>query len=259
MNSHRILITVFLLATTFFSCKKDKSDDTSPGQAEVQIMLTDTPGVYDAVLVDILSVEVHTANGGWNALNPINAGVYDLLDFSNGLDTMLGTTMVPAGIVSQIRLMLGPNNSVVDDGITYNLTVPSGIQSGLKLNLHETLQGGITYRFWLDFDAGRSIVKEGNGDYLLKPVIRVFSEATSGAIKGVVVPDSATAHVMAVIGTDTAGTIPDSTGAFLVGGLAAGTYNVIFTNMNGYKDTTIAGVGVTNGVVTDLGLILMKQ
>lgn len=55
---------------------------------------------------------------------------------------------------------------------------------------------GIEYKLWLDFDAGRSVVEIGNGNYILKPVIRIYSEATSGAIKGSVLPPTHIAQLM---------------------------------------------------------------
>ena len=56
------------------------------------------------------------------------------------------------------------------------LKTPSGQESGLKVQVHQEVTGGILYRLTLDFDAGRSIVKAGNsGKYLLKPVLRIFS------------------------------------------------------------------------------------
>lgn len=250
---------ILICFTVLIGCKKESSNsDNKVGRAYVEVLLTDTPGLYDAVYIEILKVDIHTDNSGWTTLSSINSGIYNLLDFTNGIDTLIGSASIPTGTVSQIRFYLGMNNSVVIDGTTHMLDVPSGSQSGLKVNLHQQLNNGISYKIWLDFDAGRSIVEKGNGTYSLKPVVRAYSDAISGAIKGISFPDSATAHVMAITGTDTSGTIPDSLGNFLIGGLSAGTYNVVFTNMNGYKDTTISPVNVSVGAITDMGVIQMQ-
>jgi hypothetical protein len=45
--------------------------------------------------------------------------------------------------VQQIRLILGTRNTVVD-GITYPLSTPSAEQSGLKLQVNQTLQEGVS-------------------------------------------------------------------------------------------------------------------
>jgi hypothetical protein len=44
------------------------------------------------------------------------------------------------------------------------------------------------YTVLLDFDANKSIVKQGNGTYSLKPVIRTIEQAISGAVKGKITP-----------------------------------------------------------------------
>lgn len=160
--------------------------------AKLRIILTDAPANYQEVLIDIQEVRVHSAadgeEGGWRTLSDINAGVYNLLDFTNGVDTLIAEEEMPFGTISQIRLMLGENNRIKKGGEYYVIKTPSAQQSGLKLKVHADLNRGVTYHLWLDFDAGRSIVEKGNGSYSLKPVIRVFTEATSGAIKGFVAP-----------------------------------------------------------------------
>ena len=60
--------------------------------------------------------------------------------------------------ISQFRFILGDNNTVVVDGITYPLKAPSGQQSGFKVNVDETLTEGVKYEVWTDFDVQKSIV-----------------------------------------------------------------------------------------------------
>lgn len=220
--------------------------------------MTDAPGDYDQVNVDIQGVEIHSDQNGWVSL-PANKGVYNLLDFTNGLDTLLASGTVETGTISQIRLVLGSNNSVMVDGKLYPLSTPSAQQSGLKLNIHAVLTKGITYTILLDFDADKSIVHTGKDTYILKPVIRTVAKALDGAIKGVVNPTAAFPSVMAVSGTDTFGTYADSaTGAYLVQGVKAGTYKVMFFPKSPYADTVINNVSVTTGMVTDMGTITIK-
>jgi hypothetical protein len=234
------------------------SDDDSKN-ARIEIRLTDAPGDYDEVNIDIQAVEIHADDGdpnsGWRSLD-INPGVYNLLELTNGLDTLLGVIEVPAGRVSQIRLVLGDNNTIKIGDDVINLSTPSAQQSGLKLNVHTDLEGGITYKFLLDFDAARSIVHTGSDDYKLKPVIRVVTEATSGAIRGSVSVPASTPAVYAIIEDDTLGTsFTDATGNFLIKGLPAGTYTVSFSPATGYTIDDKTGVVVTVGNVTDVGLV----
>jgi len=159
-----------------------------------------------------------------------------------------------------MRLILGSNNSVVIDGKTYDLKTPSAQQSGLKFNIHATLTDGIEYRLWIDFDASRSIVSTGSGNYILKPVIRTYTEAIGGSIKGYVLPAAALPQVWAVQGTDTLLALPDSaTGHYLIGGVNAGNWNLLLhAQDSSYTDTAFT-VSVANGVVTNAGTVTLQK
>ena len=239
-----------LLTLVFASCSNDNN-------ARLEVRLTDSPGDFEEVNIDIQGVQVNTSDGnsGWQSLE-IESGIYNILELTNGIDTLLGSIELPAGRIQQIRLVLGDENSVKVDGVTYAISTPSAQQSGLKLNLHTTLTEGITYRILLDFDAARSVVERGNHTYSLKPVIRAIEEATSGAISGTVSPADATPAVYAIIGADTVGTaFADEGGKFLIKGLDAGTYFVSIIPKEGYTAVDKTDVVVTVGNVTDLGII----
>ena len=262
MKALRILLAVLFLAMTsltFTACKKEK------GNSRLSVYLTDAPAGYDAVLIDIVSVQIKASSdqgdNGWQQL-PVNAGVYNLLDFTNGMDTLLSSIELPAGKVSQLRLILGTNNSIVVSGISTPLPLetPSAQTSGLKFNIHADLVEGVEYKLWIDFDAARSIVVTGNNDYKLKPVIRTFTEATSGAIKGNVQPLSANAAVFAISGADSLSALPDPvSGNYLIRGVPAGSWSVVADGNNGYADKTVNNVTVVLGQVTVVDTITLIQ
>jgi len=245
---------ILTVAGLLFSCSSD-----SPQTATLQVRLTDAPGDFEEVNIDIQDVQVNsdsTSSSGWKSLQ-VKKGVYNLLKLTNGLDTLLGDAQLPAGRISQVRLILGSNNSVKVLGQTSSLSTPSAQQSGLKIQVHAVLTAGITYKITLDFDAARSIVTTGSSAFILKPVIRSIVAAESGAIKGVVSPVTSTPAVFAISGTDTVATTyaDQVTGNFLLKGLAAGSYTVGFSPKTGFVATTKTGVAVTLGNVTDLGTV----
>lgn len=248
MNNWRILIGM-LVAVMFLATACQKQD----GDATLNVRLTDAPGDYEAVNVEIERVDVHTDVDGWVTLNTY-AGVYNLLDYVNGEDTLLATAELPAGSISQIRLILGDDNTVQVDGQVYELKTPSAQQSGLKLNFHDTLAVGVVHGLILDFDAGQSVVETGNGKYILKPVIRVMGVDVTTGIEGSVLPAINTS-VMAYNASDTVSTYTDLTGNFVIGGLAPGTYDVALSPIAPYTDTTLIGVTVTAGSFTNVGVI----
>lgn len=250
------LISVILTSLILFIYACDNND----GTAKFNLRLTDAPADYDSVFIDIQSVEVHFQtedDGGWMTLDGINAGVYDLLQLNNGLDSLLVSTDLPAGTISQIRLVLGENSSVIIDGESFVLTTPSAYTSGLKLNVHAQLEAGLTYNMWIDFDAARSIVSTGSGKYNLKPVIRTYTEAASGAIKGVVLPIEAKPYVFLVADGDTIGSIADSTGFFMLSGVPEGTHNVEFEPAGSFTGKTVNDVVVELGFVTEMDTVII--
>jgi len=253
-----LLLLLFAVAMT--SCNKDNN-----ATARVEVRLTDAPGDYQEVNIDIQDVQVNSDDGtpseGWKSLNLSNKGIFNLMKLTNGLDTLLGEVQLPVGKISQLRLILGSNNSIKVSDQTVLLTTPSAQQSGLKVQIHTDLKEGITYKILIDFDAARSIVSTGSGKFILKPVIRTVVEAESGSVKGLVSPVASRPAVYALSGTDTiATTFADSTsGKFLLKGLAAGTYNVSFAPKSGYLPTTKENVSVTVGNVTDIGTVMIAQ
>jgi hypothetical protein len=246
----------------FISCNKNSS---SGGTGHLEVRLTDDPAVYDAVYIDVQKVEVNVsadsgAKSGWQTVPLFRPGIYNLLDFRNGMDTVLAATDLPAGKLSQMRLVLGNNNSVVINGQSYDLKTPSAQQSGLKFNIHATLTDGIVYRLWIDFNAGRSIVTTGDGSFILKPVIRTYTEAIGGSIKGFALPAAAKPQVWAVQGTDSLLALPDTaTGYYFFGGVNAGNWGLlIHAQDSAYKDTTFT-VSVSDGAVTNAGTVTLQK
>lgn len=252
-------ITLLVLLLTSWSCKKADDTQNAQGKASVSMHLTDDPAAYDAVYIDIQQVEVTVEGSSAVTLTPVRPGVYNLLSFRNGLDTLLLRADIPAGKISQMRLILGANNWVVVDGNRYDLNTPSAQESGLKLNLNETFAANGSYDLWIDFDAGKSINQTGNGKYMLKPVVRAYSKATDGRIKGYVLPPQAATTVYVTNGIDTYSAIPADDGYFMFTGLASGTYQVTFdAAILPFQDLVLSNVKVDYGVTTDLGITTLK-
>ena len=191
-------IITLLMAFTFQSCTND-NNDTIDKTVRVQLKLVDAPGDYLEVNVEIVDVQYNSTEdeGGWESFGteedyPINV---DLTELTAGNSLILADTIIPSGMMKQIRLVLSDNNNLVyedEEGIEQetHLDTPSAQQSGLKLKLNEELEPGYSYTFILDWDVQKSIVKAGNsGKYNLKPVIRVNAEVNSGSIMGKVEGD----------------------------------------------------------------------
>jgi len=250
-------ITLLASSLAFTSCNKD--DDNNDGaKARLGIRLTDGPADYDAIYLDIRQVEIITDANANVVLTPYRPGIYDLLRLRNGIDTLLLNADIAPGTISQIRLILGTENSIVVNGVAHALNTPSAQESGLKLNIHETLVAGRSYEIFLDFDAAKSILLTGNGEYKLKPVIRAFTAETNGRIKGSVFPASALIIVYAESGAETYSAIPNADGFFQFTGLQEGSYKLTFdADVPVYNDVVKTNVAVNYGVSTDIGVVTL--
>lgn len=246
---HVFFFLMFILSLG--SCNEEKGKD----MAHLSVLMTDAPGVYNSVMIDVVGVEV-TGNGGAIFVMNTNNDIYDLLDFTNGLNTLIATGDLEPGTISQIRLILGSNNSVTVDGMVYMLSTPSAEQSGLKIQVHQTFEPGVSYSILLDFDANQSIVVKGNGEYQLKPVIRTIDIAISGSIKGSITPLGVVAVISATSdGVTYYSSINNSNGDFLVAGLPAGVYNVSITPPLPLLPIALTGKTITVGASANIGVI----
>lgn len=248
------------------ACSREGSNSGSDNKARLQVALTDDPGDYEAVFIDVEDIKINYSddpNNGWVSLANVHSGEYDLLKLINDDDTILADAEVGPGTISQIRLVLGSDNYVQIDGQRIKLETPSAQQSGLKLNIHQTVEAGLLYKILLDFDVAKSIVQTGNGKYILKPTIRTVLEAAGGTIKGNVKPfDFQSAVLVFKAANDTVASTYSSTtdGGYMVRGLAAGPYSLHFIPTDTtYRDTIITGVNVANGAITVVDTTRLSQ
>lgn len=257
MKSLLKISLIALLIVGFTACSSDDDATNNDGNAKLSLRLTDAPGDYDAVFIDVQEVVIKYNGGQDDVTLGINAGIYDLLELTAGVNVLLFNDEVPAGNISQIRLVLGDQNTIVVDGQPLPLDTPSSQQSGLKIQVNENLEPGILYEFMLDFDVDKSIVAQGNGGYSLKPVIRATTAAESGAISGTIIPVGGLVMVTATNGPIEISSYTNLAGEFLLSGVPDGTYTVAFqADLGlGIPPLVVENVTVVQGEVTAMGEI----
>jgi hypothetical protein len=285
------LVLIALSAFVIYACNKDNTPPGIPeNQQKLSIYMSDNPGFFDNVFLDIRKVEVlldtcskddddddrwdwrdrcwwdedrHDDKDKcdvWDSLG-IRPGIYDILSLRNGADTLLAGGIVPKGTVKRIRITLGDKNSLVKDSVNYPLKSPSNqVKIIIKLrsdDWDEVANGD--FRLWLDFDLDRSIIRVWNGTFILKPVIKVFTLKMTGSLSGKVVPGAAWPVITVFNDKDTGFALPWIDGQFKVRGLKAGTYNVFINASNGYKDTTLTGITVERNRNTETGKVTLVK
>lgn len=247
------MLSAIVLGITLNSCNSDSNSSSYP----YKVSMTDAPGPYDKVNIDLQAVEVTGSDDQAVMLNT-TVGIYNLLDLSNGISTLIATSTLTDSKVSQIRLVLGPNNTVVVGGVSYPLSTPSAEQSGLKLLVNQTLVADIQNEILIDFDANVSIIQTGNGTYKLKPVLRTIVTAISGNISGSITPVGTLATVTATSSTNIVySSSVNNLGQFKISGLPAGNYTFTVTPLLPLLPVTQLNVVVVAGITTSLGVIAL--
>ena len=93
------LVLVVSLSLLMFACSKKESSG-SDGKARMQIFLTDDPGDYEAVYIDVKDIKINystNSDTGWQSLPNVHSGVYDLLKLTNDDDTLLADAELKTG------------------------------------------------------------------------------------------------------------------------------------------------------------------
>jgi hypothetical protein len=259
----KLLFVLLFAMLVIVGCTDNSTEPTLQGKSSLKVYLVDSPSTLDSVIIFVNQVEVHKSGSdstsGWFVINNTPRS-YDLLELRNGASAVLGDSVLEPGNYTQIRLILDNGNYVVDNDMRYYLTIPSGFQTGIKLNHEFTLEANNLYELVLDFNVDKSIHVTGNGKYMMKPVIRVIPMIISGTISGQIQQLDAKATVFTTIGEDTVSTYPDVDGFFKLMALRQGTYDVtIFPDTSVYKDSVITGVNVLANRDTYLDIIQLKS
>lgn len=253
-----IAVLMVSLAVGFTGCESPAEESDT---GTLSVLLTDAPFPADLVAeanVTIDSLDVRQKGGGGGAGPYITLSSspqsFNLLDLSNGITEGLAELDLPTGSYDLLRLYVGEASVVMNDGTTYDLTIPSGSESGIKIFVKPDIAivAGATTELLLDFDVSRSFVVQGSLDaptgFLFKPVIRGVNASTTGGIIGVV-SDTASAalpniEVWAELDTVVSTAFTDSTGFYAMVGLSAGAYTVR-AYAAGYDTVSVPDVDVT--------------
>ncbi len=162
----KLIAAVSLISVvSFLACKKENQ------QTKLSVHMTDFPGDWEEVNIDLkqINVKFDSDTMHWQTMQT-NAGIYNLLDLQNGVDTLLAEGTFPSSfVVKEIRLIVGSENSIKTNGQTYPLTIPSGAETGLKIKVNKKLEGTLE-NILIDFNALLSVNEETDG-FKLRPVI----------------------------------------------------------------------------------------
>lgn len=143
---------------------------TADANGTLEVRVTDLPNpAITAVEIVAEQVQVHSASTGeWITVveEPVT---FDLIAVA-GIEEVLGSGTLEPGEYTQIRLTITSTTLTVD-GEQIEATVPG---ETLRIVRPFTIEAGETTIATLDFNAEKSVVAQGTGRYLLKPVVTLL-------------------------------------------------------------------------------------
>jgi hypothetical protein len=285
MKKANLLLGVLSIMVILFSfgCKDNNNENEYYQKGHLVIRLTDAPfpiDMIDAATVHIIKVEVRKVTEGdqdgypfipleLELTDPVN-----LLDLRNGVTAKLVEAEIEPGMYDLIRVYVDEAGLTVKGGGDYNIKVPSGAQTGIKIFLEPALKvaGGLTSDVLLDFSLEHSFVLKGNMDtpagikgFNFKPVIKAVNNTVDGTLEGVITDADADTLLQGASvwieqdESEKASTLTDGDGYYAMGGVPAGFYNVIAA-LEGFYNDTVEGVEIVEGNLTvqDLALTVTE-
>jgi hypothetical protein len=248
-------ISLAALAVVFILAGLSGCGEDNASSGTLTLSITDAPvDVANRVVVIFNGVAVKPSGGESVNFDFDETRAIDLLALGGGNSkVILNSVTLDAGQYNWVRLKVLALQGVLDSYIElddlsmHSLHIPSGEETGLKVNRNFNVPAGGSADFTIDFDLRKSVHDpEGFDDYMLRPTLRIIDNTEVGSIAGVV--DAAlinTAGGNAVYVYNGAGIIPEdvggdpgpvntgivntTTGHYRVGFLSAGQYTAAFT------------------------------
>lgn len=275
----RHILPFAALATLALTAACDDDDPTSPDPttetASLTVALTDAADVmFESATIDVGEIRL-TREGGAPVVLTDAGGEHDLLELQGGVMADLATLDIEPGLYHQLRLevlsasvTLAPGFEFADGSTTADLTVPSGAQSGIKINLSGAdgaagsagleIASGESILV-VDVDVSQNFVVQGPTDDPLEiqgvtftPHLRATLEDVAGSISGTVEYASATpadeTEFATVTADLTASSLLEEMQTDMVSATVAadGTYKLWFLSPGDYEVSAAATIGGTD-------------
>ncbi len=265
---------LILLALLLFACEETTNDpESEDGLLLVKISDDPFPAEFIAEAnIVINKIEVRQTDTETSPFLTVSedSNSFNLLELRNGITASLPEVDLPVGDYDLIRLYVAEASVVLDNGQDYELTVPSGAQTGIKLFIAPDIEvrGGLTSELLIDFDVSKSFRVMGNPDspagingFKFQPVIRAVNLSQAGRITGSVSDTAsvsiADAQVWVEQDSVISFTFSDSLGQYALIGIPAGTYSLGAYKMS-YDTTWVSNVEVVAGNATQQSIELTQ-
>jgi len=172
---HIICFLLFLLITG--SCN-NKSGESSFAQFKITFHDTRVDGSsISRIDMTVVETQIIDINGNKTTIST-QPQSFNLLEIAKNNPVVLADTTIAPGTYTQIRIILDANTSItLTDGTKHILKVPSGEQTGIKIDGLFSIPDGKFYTLDIDLDPGHSVIYTPGQGYMLKPVIEITGSA----------------------------------------------------------------------------------
>src|SRR5690606_28469334 len=103
---HLRFLTIVMFSGMLLTTSCIDDDDDNKQTARVSVKLTDAPGDYEAVNIDVQDVQIKREDsdeeGNWESIGPVEAKVYNLLELTGGINALLIENDIPSGKLEQM-------------------------------------------------------------------------------------------------------------------------------------------------------------
>lgn len=189
-----------LAAAALASACGGGGDGSSSATGRVSVSLTDMPVDHaEQVVIAVSGVAFKPEGSRPEEVVDFSPRAIDLLQYQNGeTAVLLQNTPMEAGRYQWLRLIVDTEPNVRDsyiviDGQECELNVPSGAETGLKMNRPIDVPADGSLALTVDFDLHKSIhTPPGQASgacatgYVLRPTLRLVNDEDVGAIDGTV-------------------------------------------------------------------------
>lgn len=287
----KFTLSLFLLSSLLISCGNgvdpvrsqsvSSYENLGAASGNFRLIATDAPFSYENISsAKIIINQIDAKSSGDRVTSALSVPkTIDLIQLKNGLVSVVVDLNLPAGEYKELNLIIESGSVDLKTGEHFNLKIPSGASSGLKLVFNPSLNitTSASEDILLDIDLSRSFVPQGDSKdastikgFHFKPTLRMANLTSAGTVSGKVLSDNTTASASddfklagAVVNISQADVIvstavTDDLGNFKIIGLPQGSYSMTIESV-GYNTSSPVNVSISAGNVSTVAETLLAK
>lgn len=205
------------------ACKKDDMDTAPKNANSITVRMTDAPGDYAELNLELERVDIYLENSGWVTLSN-ESQMVNVLELTNGNSvTIANSNNIEAGLYTSVALYFGDDNDLMVENGSNSTSFDLSGQGAVIIDINQEVDANTQADLLLDFNVSESL-HEAGGEIVLDPTIHYVDDPETG-VQGQVL-GGAFASIELSDGENTFSTFTDANGNFILQGIDEGTYSL---------------------------------